>query len=222
MNTRSDNIEGLQYWRSATGYSYTQGNYQSYRDMSQYRAQQPTAMGRLYGLKAVTAGLPPTTTISIKVDASGFTSTSGSATDHFVFSTPSYYVSYNTLPRTADITFPFSTFTFAALTITATSGTTITTSTTFTAQATWLYNTPVVFSGNVSNSGIVVGKIYYLAASVISGNIFTVSDAGGTALSWTTTSAQSFTATFGWQTLETTVEQTAIKSSQQASVAFPK
>jgi hypothetical protein len=180
-------------------------------------------MGRLYGLKAVTAGLPPTTTISIKVDASGFTSTSGSATDHFVFSTPSYYISYNTLPYQANINLPNTTYTFQPYTITATSTTTITTSGSFSTAATWLRGTPVTFVGNVSNSGIVVGRVYYTTATLSTGSTFSVTDTyNGSALSWTTTTAQSFTAYFGWVTLETTVEQTAIKSSQQASVAFPK
>jgi len=51
---------------------------------------------------------------------------------------------------------------------------------------------PVVFSGTIGASNIVVGTVYYVKTS--SGNVLTVAaTSGGTALTWGTTSAMSFT-----------------------------
>jgi hypothetical protein len=54
---------------------------------------QPTAIGRLYGIKYVTTSLSTLNTISIKLDTQGFVSSTGSATEHLIFCYPSYYVS---------------------------------------------------------------------------------------------------------------------------------
>ena len=221
MDTRIDNIESQNLWNS----NIVQGNKQSYKDMSQYRAPQPTTMGRLYGLKAVSSNLPPTTTISIKVDASGFTSTAGSATDHFVFSTPSYYIS-PTQYAISSINLPTNVNGIGSqwshtITNTYANGN-ITTTTTFTATLPLIAGTPVVFYGVVAG-GIVAGQTYYVSSTFVSGTTFTVSTIpGGSISTWIGIAGQSFTAIFGWPQRETINEQTQIRSSQQASVAFPK
>ena len=69
------------------------GWFSSYRNNSQYTTTQPTPMGRLYNIKYVTTTLSSLNTISIKVDSSGFVSSSGSTTDHLIFCYPSYYQS---------------------------------------------------------------------------------------------------------------------------------
>lgn len=237
MDTRADNIEGMftqnAGWNATNLQPLTFGPLASYKDMSQFRGQQPTTMGRLYGLKAVTSNLGPTTTISIKVDASGFTSTSGSATDHFVFSYPSYYVSSTTLP-VVDVYMPFIGFIGSAtgqlnnyvLNCTATAAGTAITQNTYTFTTTNIIltvNSPVVFTGYVGASGIVVGQTYYVAATVTSGATFTVAATpGGSAITWVSATGLGFTATVGWPVRETINEQNQIRSSQQASVAFPK
>lgn len=69
------------------------GFFASYRNQSQYSTTQPTPMGRIYQIKYVTTTLSTLNTISIKVDSSGFVSSSGSTTDHLTFCYPSYYQS---------------------------------------------------------------------------------------------------------------------------------
>lgn len=79
---------------NASATVYLSGGVQSsYRDQSQWRTTQPTPMGRIYGMKYVTSGMAPLNTMSIKVDGNGFVSSSGTATDHILFSYPSQYVS---------------------------------------------------------------------------------------------------------------------------------
>jgi len=56
---------------------------------------------------------------------------------------------------------------------------------------------PVVFSGTVGSSGIVVGTVYYVKTSAA--NVLTVAaTSGGTALTWTATSGMSFTVTLSY------------------------
>jgi hypothetical protein len=67
------------------------GPWGSYSNLSANSTSQPTPYGRVYGIKYVTTSLGTLNTIGIKVDASGFTSTTGSSADHIVFSYPSPY-----------------------------------------------------------------------------------------------------------------------------------
>jgi hypothetical protein len=72
----------------------TSGFFSSYTNQSSTTiTAQPTIMGRLYGIKYVTTSLNTLNTISIKLDTQGFVSSTGSATDHLIFSYPSYYTS---------------------------------------------------------------------------------------------------------------------------------
>jgi hypothetical protein len=232
MNTRADTIEGI-----LTGASINTGSVMEYqgvlssvRDQSQYRTQQPTTLGRLYGLKIVTNGLATINTINIKVDSNGFVSNSGSGTDHLVFSTPSYYQSppLQYLSTTNYATYipalASGNYDTIVRTCTATSGYSITVSSAFNSSNGFILSyTPVYFTGNTGTSGIAVNTIYYTNGSYNSGTTFTVSAVpGGTNIYWATTSTLSFTAVFGFNGRESINEQNQIRTSQQAAVAFPK
>jgi hypothetical protein len=103
-NTQLDTYVGWPYSQTgaagnvinSTTLFAAQGNVGSYRDQSQWGTAQPAPMGRIFGMKAVTTGLLPINTLSIKVDANLFVTSgsTGTATDHIVFNYPSPYVSF--------------------------------------------------------------------------------------------------------------------------------
>jgi len=80
---------GIGYFRQNAPY----GVWGSYSNLSSYSTTQPTPYGRVYGIKYVTTSLGTLNTISVKVDANGFASSTGSANDYLIFSYPSPYVS---------------------------------------------------------------------------------------------------------------------------------
>ena len=80
---------GVGYFRQNAPY----GPWGSYSNLSSYSTTQPTPYGRTYGMKYVTTSLGTLNTVSVKVDANGFASNTGSANDHLIFSYPSYYSS---------------------------------------------------------------------------------------------------------------------------------
>jgi len=72
----------------------TSDNYRwaSVRELSSWRPHIPTMLGRIYGIKFVTSGLPAGNILSIKVDPSGFADESGIAQDHLVMNYQSQFV----------------------------------------------------------------------------------------------------------------------------------
>jgi hypothetical protein len=64
----------------------------SVRELSSWRSHIPTMLGRIYGIKFVTSGLPAGNILSIKVDPNGFADESGIAQDHLVMNYQSQFV----------------------------------------------------------------------------------------------------------------------------------
>lgn len=64
----------------------------SVREQSSWRPHVPTLLGRIYGIKFVTSGLPAGNILSVKVDPNGFADNSGIAQDHLVMNYQSRFV----------------------------------------------------------------------------------------------------------------------------------
>lgn len=72
--------------------SNTTYEWASVREQSSWRPHVPTLLGRIYGIKFVTSGLPAGNILSIKVDPNGFADNSGIAQDHLVMNYQSRFV----------------------------------------------------------------------------------------------------------------------------------